>query len=163
MRTLGKEFREFVNRGSVVDLAVGVVIGAAFAKIVDSLVKDVIMPPIGWLTGGVDFAQHFVALDGGAYATLAEAQAAAAPTLNYGLFLNAVFQFLLVAFALFLVIRQYNRLRRRSQPPAPPAPPKRDCPFCLSSVPLAATRCAHCTSELPPVAREGTASPQPAG
>lgn len=152
MLAMGREFREFINRGNVVDLAVGVAIGAAFTRIVDSLVKDVLMPPLGWLTGGMDFSQHFVALDGGTYATLAEAQAAAAPTLNYGLFLNAVFQFLLVAFALFLVIRQYNHLRRRGEPPAPVAPTHRDCPFCLSAVRLGAVRCPQCTSELPPVA-----------
>ena len=148
MLAMGREFREFINRGNVVDLAVGVAIGAAFSRIVDSLVKDVLMPPVGWLTGGMDFTQHFVALDGGTYATLAEAQAAGAPTLNHGLFLNAVLQFLLVAFALFLVIRQYNHLRRRGEPPAPPTPTHRDCPFCLTSVRLGATRCPQCTSEL---------------
>lgn len=121
-----KEFKEFAMRGNVIDLAVGVVIGAAFGKIVSSLVADVIMPPIGWLTGGVDFSNLFVALDGQAYDSLAKAQAAGAPTINYGLFVNAIVQFLIIAFALFLIIKQINRLTAPPpQPePAPPPPPK---------------------------------------
>jgi large conductance mechanosensitive channel len=144
-----REFREFIARGNVFDLAVGVVIGAAFAKIVDSFVKDILMPPVGLLTGGVDFSSLFVSLDGGSYATLAAAQEAAAPTLNYGLFINALLQFLIVAFALFLFVRQYNRLRRADDA-APAAPTERPCPFCLLHIPVAATRCGHCTSQLQP-------------
>lgn len=121
-----KEFKEFAMRGNVIDLAVGVVIGAAFGKIVSSLVADVIMPPIGWLTGGVDFSDLFVALDGEAYDSLAKAQEAGAPTINYGLFVNAIVQFLIIAFALFLIIKQINRLVKPAPAPAaaPPPPPK---------------------------------------
>jgi large conductance mechanosensitive channel len=114
-----KEFREFAMRGSVIDLAVGVVIGAAFGKIVTSLVNDIIMPPIGLLLGGIDFSNLFIMLSGGEYASLAEAQEAGAATLNYGLFINTIIQFLIVAFAIFLVIKQINRLKRE-QPAAPP-------------------------------------------
>jgi large conductance mechanosensitive channel len=136
-----KEFRDFAARGNVIDLAVGVIIGAAFGKIVASLVADIIMPPIGMALGGVDFTNMFIALNGAQYATLAEAKAAAAPTINYGLFINAVFEFLIVAFVIFLLVRQINRLKG----PAPEAP-VRDCPFCLSKIPIKATRCPHCTS-----------------
>lgn len=143
-----KEFREFAARGSVIDLAVGVIIGAAFGKVVSSLVTDVIMPPIGLLIGGISFSNLFLPLDGGTYATLADAQAAAAPTINYGLFLNTILEFLIVAFAIFLLVRQINRMR----PAAPTAPdePSRPCPFCVSSIPARASRCAFCTSELTP-------------
>ncbi len=141
-----KEFRDFAARGNVIDLAVGVIIGAAFGKIVTSLVSDIIMPPIGLLLGQVNFNDLFVSLNGGHYASLAEAQAAAAPTLNYGVFLNAVFQFLIVAFAVFLMVRQINRLK--TPVPSPPAPDQRDCPFCISRIPAAARRCPHCTSEI---------------
>ena len=137
-----REFREFIARGNVFDLAVGVVIGAAFAKIIDSFVNDILMPPIGLITGGVDFSNLFIALDGSDHATLAAAQEAAAPTLNYGLFLNVLIQFLIVAFALFLFVKQYNRLRRGDEP-VPAAPTDKLCPFCQLSVPLAATRCGH--------------------
>jgi large conductance mechanosensitive channel len=140
-----KEFKEFATRGNVLDLAVGIVIGAAFGKIVNSLVNDLLMPPIGLLIKHVDFKELFVNLGSTSYATLAEAKAAGAPTLNYGMFLNIVLEFIIVAFAVFLVVRSANRMR----PPAPPAPPAtRDCPFCRMSVPLQATRCAHCTSQL---------------
>lgn len=118
-----KEFKAFAMRGSVVDLAVGVVIGAAFGKIVTSLVDDVIMPPIGWLTGGIDFADLFVALDGGAYDSLAAAREAGAATINYGVFVNTIVQFLIIAFALVLVIKQINRLTAPKTPATPPAPP----------------------------------------
>jgi large conductance mechanosensitive channel len=138
-----KEFKEFALRGNVIDLAVGVIIGAAFGKIVASLVADVIMPPIGLALGGVDFRNLYIALDGQTYATLADAQKAAAPTINYGIFLNTVFEFLIVAFVVFLIIRQMNRM----MPPAPIVPPK-ICPFCASSIPVAARRCPLCTSEL---------------
>lgn len=141
------EFRTFVARGSVMDLAVGIVIGAAFTSVVNSFVNDLLMPPIGLLTGGVDFAELFVDLSGEGYRTLAEAQEAGAPTLNYGLFVNAVISFLIVAFAVFLLLRGYNRLRTREES-VPAAPTDQVCPFCRFSIPLGATRCAHCTSEL---------------
>jgi large conductance mechanosensitive channel len=144
-----KEFKEFAMRGNVLDMAVGIVIGAAFGKIVSSFVSDVLMPPIGKLLGQVDFSSLFINLGDGDYATLAEAQAAGAPTINYGIFLNTVLDFLIVAFAIFLLIRQVNRLKRKEEA-APAAPTTRECPFCLSQVALKARRCAHCTSELQP-------------
>ncbi len=119
-----QEFKTFAMRGSVVDLAVGVVIGAAFTAIVNSLVKDVLTPPIGWITGGIDFSNFFLVLKGGHFATLAEAQKAGAITINYGVFLNAVFSFLIVAFLLFIVVRQINHLVDRPAPPTPAAPPE---------------------------------------
>ncbi len=140
-----KEFKEFVMRGSVVDLAVGVIIGGAFGKIVSSLVTDVIMPPIGLLLHGVDFSNLFVSLNGQAYATLTAAQAAGAPTLNYGNFINNVIDFLIVAAVIFLMIRAINRLQR----PAPAAAPTtKECPYCLTTIALKATRCPDCTSQL---------------
>ena len=142
-----KEFREFINRGNVIDLAIGIIIGAAFGKIVDSFVKDILMPPIGFITGGVDFANLYINLSGTAYPSLAEATAAGAATINYGLFLNHIISFLIVAFAIFLVVKGYNRIRRPKEAPA--APSERDCPFCATKIPLAAKRCPHCTSELP--------------
>src|SRR3990170_2579229 len=139
-----KEFREFAARGNVIDLAVGVVIGAAFGKIIASLVADVVMPPIGMVIGGVDFTNMFVALNGISYATLADAKTAAAPTINYGLFLNTVLEFLIVAFVIFMLVRQINRM---APPPAmAPAVPTKTCPFCASQIPLAAQRCPFCTS-----------------
>lgn len=145
-----QEFKEFALRGSVVDLAIGVIIGAAFGKIVTSLVNDVIMPPIGLLLGSVDFSDLFINLSGGTYGSLAEAKTAGAATLNYGVFINTVINFLIIAFVIFIVVRQMNRLRRRqdAQEEAPPAPTTKDCPFCLSTIPIKATRCAHCTSDL---------------
>jgi len=138
-------------RGNVVDMAVGIVIGAAFGQIVASLVNDVLMPPIGLLLGNVDFTNLFIVLKEGAatgpYASLADAQAAGAVTLNYGLFVNTVISFVIVAFAVFLLIRSINRLQRQEE--APPAEPTtKECPHCLSTIPLQATRCPHCTSEL---------------
>ena len=138
-----KEFREFAARGSVVDLAVGVIIGAAFGKIVTSAVDDLIMPPIGMLLGRVDFKDLFVALNGASYPSLAAAKAAAAPVIAYGNFMNTVIQFLIIAFVIFLMVRQINRLKSQ---PAPPSDDARDCSFCLSRIPRKATRCAHCTS-----------------
>jgi large conductance mechanosensitive channel len=135
-----KEFREFAARGNVIDLAVGVIIGAAFGKVVTSIVTDLIMPPIGMALGRVDFSNLFIALDGGTYATLAEA--AGKPTLNYGKFLNTVIEFLIVAFAVFLLVKQVNRLK------GPVVVDTRDCPFCVSKIPLKATRCPACTSEV---------------
>ena len=140
-----KEFREFIMRGNVVDLAVGVIIGGAFGKIVSSLVSDVIMPPIGLLLNGVDFSNLFVSLTGQPYATLTDAQAAGAPTLNYGTFFNSVIDFLLVGLVIFLLIRAINRLQK----PAPNAAPStKDCPYCYSPIALKATRCPNCTSQL---------------
>ena len=141
-----KEFREFAARGNVIDLAVGVIIGAAFGKIVTSLVNDVIMPPIGLAIGRINFKDLFVSLTGSSYASLAEAQAAGAPTVNYGLFLNTVFEFLIVAFVIFLMVRQINRLKE--PPPIAPTEDARPCPFCISKIPVQASRCPFCTSEL---------------
>jgi large conductance mechanosensitive channel len=140
-----KEFKEFIMRGSVVDLAIGVIIGAAFTAIVNSLVKDIFMPIIGYALGGVDFINMFVVLGGGSYATLAEAQKAGAATINYGLFINAVITFLLVALILFFVIKAINKLQKQ---PVPAPANTKECPYCLSTIPLAATRCPNCTSQL---------------
>jgi len=147
-----KEFKEFAVKGNVVDMAVGIIIGAAFGAIVKSLVDDVIMPPIGQALGGVDFANLFVTLREGAkaagpYATLAAAKDAGAVTVNYGVFLNTVLTFVIVAFAVFLIVRMVNRLRRE-EPAAVAAPTTRDCPFCATAIPIKASRCPHCTSEL---------------
>jgi large conductance mechanosensitive channel len=142
-----KEFKEFAMRGNVLDMAVGIIIGAAFGQIVTSFVQDVLMPPIGRLLGHVDFSNLFVNLSGTHYPTIAAAKAAGAATLNYGLFLNTIINFLIVAFAVFLLVRQVNRLAPK---PAPAPVATRDCPYCLSAIPLKATRCGHCTSELLP-------------
>jgi large conductance mechanosensitive channel len=146
-----KEFKEFAMRGNVVDMAVGIIIGAAFGAIVKSLVDDVLMPVIGLLMGNVDFANFFFVLKSGKvpapYATLAEAKAASAVTLSYGLFINSIVTFLIVAFAVFLLVKQINALKRKEEAP-PAAPTTKECPFCLSMVPIKATRCPHCTSEL---------------
>src|SRR5687767_11529339 len=142
-----QEFKAFIMRGSVVDLAVGLIIGVAFGRIVSSLVTDIVMPPIGLLLGRVDFSNLFLNLSGQPYATLAEAKAAGAATINYGLFLNNVIDFLIVAFAIFLLVRSINRLSRQWER-APEAPNTKECPFCLSTIPLRATRCPQCTSAL---------------
>ncbi len=142
-----REFKEFAMRGNVVDLAVGLIIGAAFGKIVTSFVNDILMPPIGLLAGRVNFENLFMALSGAHYNTLAEAKAAGVPTINYGLFINTVLDFVLVAFAVFLLVRWINRLRRQ---PEAATPTSRNCPFCLSSIPLKAVRCPHCTSQVEP-------------
>lgn len=139
------EFRDFALRGNMLDMAVGIIIGAAFGRVVSSLVSDVIMPPIGLLTGKSDFSSHFLNLSGKAYATLAEAKAAGAATINYGVFLNAVFDFLIVAFAVFMLIKQVNRLKNETKPATPTT---KDCPYCLSQIPVRATRCSQCTSNL---------------
>jgi large conductance mechanosensitive channel len=141
-----KEFKAFAMRGNVLDMAVGIIIGAAFGKIVSSLVEDLIMPPIGRLLGRVDFSQLFLSLDGKSYAKLADARAAAAATLNYGMFFNTVINFLIVAFAVFLVVQQVNRWTKK--PEAPAAPTTKDCPQCAMSIPIAAKRCGHCTTQL---------------
>jgi large conductance mechanosensitive channel len=136
-----KEFREFVARGNVLDLAVGVIIGAAFGAIITSLVNDIIMPPIGLVTGGVDFTNLFISLNGEEYATLAAAQEAGAATINYGNFIQAIINFMI-----FLIVRWANRVKSQ---PTPAAPTTKPCPYCLSTIPLGATRCPNCTSELP--------------
>ena len=141
-----REFKEFALRGNVVDMAIGLIIGAAFGKIITSFVNDILMPPIGLLLGNVDFSNLFVNLSGQPYATLAEAQAAGAATINYGLLINTVLDFIIVAFVVFLFVRQVNRMRREEE--ALPAEPTKECLHCLSTVPLKATRCPHCTSEL---------------
>jgi large conductance mechanosensitive channel len=142
-----KEFKEFALRGNVVDMAVGIIIGAAFGKIVTSFVNDILMPPVGLLLGNVDFSNLFISLSGQPYASLEEAQAAGAATINYGLFINTVLDFVIVAFVVFLFVRQMNRMRRKEE--APPAEPEtKECPYCLSTIPIKATRCPHCTSEL---------------
>jgi large conductance mechanosensitive channel len=143
-----KEFKEFAMRGNVLDMAVGIIIGAAFGQIVNSFVADILMPPIGRLLGHVDFSNLFVSLSGTHYDTIAAAKAAGAATLNYGLFLNTLINFLIVAFAVFLLVRQVNRLAPKPVPAPPPA--TRDCPYCLSTVPIKAIKCGHCTSELGP-------------
>lgn len=143
-----REFRTFVLRGNVVDLAVGVIIGAAFGAVINSLVTDILMPPIGFLLGGVDFSNLFLPLNGQTYATLAEAQAAGAPTVNVGVFLNTVINFLVVALAMFVVIKQVNFVLRKKPAPVEAPPPTKDCPFCKSAIKLHATRCPHCTSQL---------------
>ena len=147
-----KEFREFAMRGSVLDMAVGIIIGAAFGTIVSSLVADVLMPPIGLLLGKVDFANLYVLLTAGQtpgpYASLAAAQQAGAVTLNYGAFINKIISFLIVAFSLFLIIRSMNRMKRKTEAPAPAPAMTKECPFCATPVPLKAVRCPHCTSEL---------------
>ncbi len=140
-----KEFKEFIMKGNVLDLAVAVIIGAAFGAIVNSFVADILMPPIGLLLGKVDFSNLFASLDGQSYLSLAAAQEAGAPTLNYGLFINTIINFLIVAFAIFMVIRVVNRFEK---PAAPPAPATKDCPFCKTEIPLEASRCPNCTSQL---------------
>ena len=142
-----KEFKEFAMKGNVLDMAVGIIIGAAFGKIISSFVADVLMPPIGLLLGNVDFSNLFVTLSGATVKTLEEAKKAGAVTINYGVFLNTVLDFLIVAFAIFLLITQVNRLKREEVAP-PAAPTTRDCPFCLTAVPIKAVKCGHCTSEL---------------
>lgn len=140
-----KEFKEFAMKGNVVDMAIGIIIGAAFGKIVTSMVNDVIMPPIGKLLGNLDFTNLFLALNGQHYDSLAAAKTAGAPTINYGLFINSVIDFLIVAFVIFLLVKQMNRLKKEA--PAA-APTTRECPYCLSSIPLKATKCSACTSEV---------------
>ncbi|HYL77042.1 MAG TPA: large-conductance mechanosensitive channel protein MscL [Bryobacteraceae bacterium] len=140
-----KEFKEFVMRGNVLDMAVGIIIGAAFGKIITSFVGDILMPPLGLLLGKMDFANLFVDLKGGQYPTLAAAKAAGAATINYGVFLNTIVDFMLVGFAVFLIVRQANKLKRQ---PAPAPPATKECSFCYSAISIKATRCPNCTSPL---------------
>ncbi len=140
-----KEFKEFIMRGNVLDLAVAVIIGAAFGRIVTSLVSDIIMPPIGIILGKVDFSNLFIDLSGGSHPTIAAAKAAGAATINYGLFLNTIIDFVIVAFAIFVVIRQASKFKKA---PAPAAPTTKECQFCCMAIPIPATRCPNCTSQL---------------
>jgi len=151
-----KEFKAFAMRGNVIDLAVGIIIGAAFGKIVSSFVNDILMPPIGMLLGKVDFSNLFWSMDGNEYASLAVAQEAGAPTLNYGLFINTIIDFLIVAFAIFLLVRQINRMTAEKEA-KPEAPTTKECPYCLSSIAIGAVRCPQCTSDL------SRSEPAPAG
>ena len=141
-----KEFKEFAMRGNVLDMAVGIIIGAAFGKIITSLVNDILMPPIGLLLGNVDFTNLFVSLTGATYATLAEAQEVGAATINYGVFVNTILDFVIVAFVIFLLVRQVNKMTAPKEEPA--APTTKECPYCLSEISIKATRCPNCTSEL---------------
>jgi large conductance mechanosensitive channel len=141
--SVAKDFRDFISRGNVVDLAVGVIIGAAFGKIVSSLVSDILMPPIGLILGKVDFSGLFLALNGNHYDTLAEAKTAGAPTLNYGLFLNNVIDFMIVAFVVFLVVKQVNKILPKPVPAA-----TKECPRCTTKIPAAATKCPSCTADI---------------
>jgi large conductance mechanosensitive channel len=146
-----KDFRDFIMRGNVLDLAVGIIIGAAFTTVVSSLVNDVLMPPIGLLLSGVDFSNLFINLGGSSYATLADAQAAGAATINYGLFVNSLITFLITALAVFLVVRSIKAAQERTtakKEEAPAEPTEKECPFCHTSIPVKAIRCPHCTSEL---------------
>ncbi len=141
-------FKEFIKRGNVLDMAVGIIIGAAFGTVVSSLVNDIIMPPIGLLLGGVDFANLFITLGSGDYASLADAQAAGAATINYGLFINHLITFVVVAFSVFLLVRAVQRLQAEEKEPAPAEPTTKTCPECLSEIPIGARRCAFCTAHL---------------
>ena len=142
-----KEFKEFAMRGNVLDMAIGIVIGVAFGIVITSFVNDIVMPPIGLLLGGVDFSNLFIDLSGKSYATLVEAKAAGAATIKYGLFLNTVVDFIIVAFVIFLLVRQVNQMARKPEA-ALAAPTTKECPYCLSSIAIKAIRCPHCTSEL---------------
>lgn len=140
-----KEFKEFALRGNVLDMAIGIIIGAAFGKIVTSLVSDVLMPPLGLLLGKVDFSSLFLNLSGTPQPSLAAAKAAGAPTINYGVFLQTMFDFIIIAFVIFMLVKQVNRLKK---PEAPAVPTTKECPQCLSTIPIKATKCAHCTSSI---------------
>ena len=142
-----QEFRNFITRGNVIDLAVGIVIGAAFTSVVTSFVADILMPPIGQATGGVDFTELYINLSGGQFESLSAAREAGAPIIAYGLFLNSVISFLIVAFAVFLLVQRYNRMRTLEES-ASPAPSEKDCAYCRMRIPLEAIRCGHCTSDL---------------
>jgi len=142
-----KEFKKFALRGNVVDLAVGIIIGGAFSTIVNSFVADILMPPIGMLLGNADLSELYVNLSGGTYDSLAAAEEAGAATINYGLFINSIVDFIIIAFALFLIVRQVNRLQRQEKE-QPAEPTTKTCPYCMTEIPIKATRCPHCTSDL---------------
>lgn len=142
-----KEFKKFALRGNVLDLAIGIIIGGAFSTIVNSFVADILMPPIGMLLGNADLSELYVNLSGGTYESLAAAQEAGAATINYGLFINSIVDFTIIAFALFLIVRQVNRLQREKKA-QPAEPTTKECPHCLTEIPIGATRCPHCTSQL---------------
>ena len=144
-----KEFRDFAMRGNVIDLAIGIIIGGAFGKIVNSLVNDVLMPPLGLLLGRVNFASLFISLSGQHYGSIEQAKAAGAATLNYGEFINTIVNFVIVAFAVFLLVRQVNKVTAKFGPnQAPPSPTTKECPYCISTIALKATRCPNCTATL---------------
>lgn len=154
MMGMMKEFKDFAVKGNVVDMAIGIIIGGAFGTIIKSLVSDVLMPPIGLLLGGVDFANFFVVLQEGAtaaapYGALADAKAAGAVTINYGIFFNAIISFVIVAFAVFMLVRSVNQMRREEEAP-PEEPTTKECPYCFSTIAIKASRCPHCTSEFKP-------------
>lgn len=142
-----KEFKTFALRGNVLDLAIGIIIGGAFSNIVSSFVSDILMPPIGLLLGNTDFSNFFINLSGARYESLAAAEEAGAATINYGLFVNTIIDFIVIAFALFLIVRQINRLQRKKEE-KPAEPTTKTCPYCLTEIPIKATRCPHCTSQL---------------
>jgi large conductance mechanosensitive channel len=142
-----KEFKEFAMRGNVLDMAIGIVIGGAFGKIVSSFVKDILMPPVGLLLGGVDFSNLYINLSGGEFESLEKAQEAGAATINYGLFVNTALDFVIIAFAIFLLVKQVNRLKKQPEP-APAEPTTKSCPFCVSEIAIKAKRCPHCTADL---------------
>lgn len=143
-----KEFKEFAMKGNMIDMAIGIIIGAAFGKIVSSLVADVLMPPLGKMMGNVDFSSLFLNLSGGNFPSLAAAKAAGAATVNYGLFINTVIDFTIIAFVLFLIIKGMNAMKRKEAEAAPAPPTTKECTFCYSSIPVKASRCPHCTSTL---------------
>ena len=143
-----KEFKEFAMKGNVLDMAVGIIIGAAFGKIVTSLVSDLLTPPLGKLMGNVDFSNLFICLSSEQYPTLEAARAAGVATINYGVFFNTIIDFVIVAFAVFMLVKQVNRFRKTSAPAAPAVPTEKECPFCMSMISIRATRCPHCTSLL---------------
>lgn len=143
-----KEFKEFAVKGNVIDMAVGIIIGAAFGKIVSSLVSDLLTPPLGKLMGNVDFSNLFICLSSEQYPTLDAAKAAGVATINYGIFINTVIDFIIVAFAIFILVKQVNRFKRAPDPAVNAEPTEKECPFCISKIPIKATRCPHCTSQL---------------
>ncbi len=148
MSSMAREFKEFVARGNVIDLAVGIIIGVAFNGIVNSLVNDIVMPPLGFILGRVNFSDLFINLSDKPYASVADAKAAGAPTINYGMFINSVLNFLIIALVVFLLVKTINRLERKPNDDPPSAPTTKPCPYCATTIPIQATRCPNCTSQL---------------